>query len=224
LSDLGREPCVARRFPNAGGRLRIDPRGGNAANHQYGIPADNPFAHQTGALGEIYAYGLPNPFRQSFDLGPDFKGNDLWVGDVGQNDIEEVDRVASGANLGWRIREGAFGFDEAGFDSKGFESDASVFPMRKPAALTDPVANYDHGDGTAVIGGNVYRGSAMPALVGTYVFGDTSRRLNNRHLRIFGIPSSATPEAPATISELRDGPIDGRSPGSARTVSASSTR
>jgi hypothetical protein len=162
--------------------------------------------------------------RESFDLGPDLKGNDLWVGDVGQNDIEEVDRVTSGANYGWRIREGAFGFDEAGFDSKGFESDASVFPMGKPAALTDPVANYDHGDGTAVIGGNVYRGSAMPALIGTYVFGDTSRRLNNRHGRIFGIPPSATPEAPATISELGDGRSTARSPGSARTVSASSTR
>jgi hypothetical protein len=190
--------------------LRIDPRGGNAANHEYGIPGENPFAKQTGALGEIYAFGLRNPFRESFDLGPDLKGKDLWVGDVGQNDIEEVDRVTLGANYGWRVREGAFGFDKAGFDSKGFESDASVFPTDKRAGLTDPVANYDHGDGTAVIGGNVYRGSTMPALVGTYVFGDTSRRLNNRHGRIFGIPSSATPEAPATISELRDGPIDGQ--------------
>jgi len=185
--------------------LRIDPRERTSPNGQYGIPGDNPFVGQAGALGEIYAYGFRNPFRASFD-----STGGLWVGDVGQNDIEEVDKVVAGGNFGWRLREGAFGFDPAGFDSKGFKSDAFVFPSPPVPGLIDPVANYSHADGTAVIGGFVYRGTAMPALVGTYVFGDFSRRLNNRHGRVFGIPSTATPEQPAAISELRDGPIDGQ--------------
>ncbi|NUQ32742.1 MAG: CHRD domain-containing protein [Dermatophilaceae bacterium] len=185
--------------------LRIDPAGRTSANGQYAVPSTNPFVGTPGAAPEIYAYGFRNPFRASFD------GADLWTGDVGQNDVEEVDHVLAGRNYGWRLREGAFGFDPAGFASKGFQSDAFVFAQPPQAGLVEPVANYDHDDGTAVIGGFVYRGAAMPALTGTYVFGDFTRRLDNRHGRLFGV--DVTPASPSTadnvITELRDGPLDG---------------
>ena len=185
--------------------LRIDPAGRGSVNGQYSVPSTNPFLSTPGAAPEIYAYGFRNPFRESFD------GNDLWVADVGQNDVEEVDRVLIGRNYGWRLREGAFGFEPAAFDSKGFESDAFVFAQPPAARLTDPVANYDHDDGSAVIGGFVYRGTAMPALRGTYVFGDFSRRGNNRHGRLFGLDTGRLSPTTAAnvITELRDGPIDG---------------
>ncbi|HET9871156.1 MAG TPA: PQQ-dependent sugar dehydrogenase [Propionibacteriaceae bacterium] len=185
--------------------LRIDPAGRSSANGQYAVPTTNPFVSTPGAAREIYAYGFRNPFRASFD------GSDLWTADVGQNDVEEVDRILAGRNYGWRLREGAFGFDPAAFQSKGFKSDAFVFAQPAQVGLEDPVANYDHDDGSAVIGGFVYRGTAMPALEGTYVFGDFTRRLNNRHGRLFGL--DVTPASPSTaaniITELRDGPIDG---------------
>lgn len=184
--------------------LRIDPAGRTSRNGQYAIPGTNPFVGTAGAAPEVYAYGFRNPFRASFD------GTDLWAGDVGQNDVEEVDHVVAGGNYGWRLREGAFGFDPAGFQSKGFKSDAFVFAQPPQPGLVDPVANYDHDDGSAVIGGFVYRGTAMPALTGTYVFGDFTRRLNNRHGRLFGVdvtsPSPVT--AANVINELRNGPID----------------
>ena len=185
--------------------LRIDTRTGTGPNGQYGIPADNPFAGTAGALGEIFAYGFRNPFRASFD------GATYWVGDVGQNQVEEVDIVVRGGNYGWRLREGGFGFDPFEFDTHGFASDGFVFRQARPANLIDPVAQYDHDDGTAVIGGYVYRGRSMPALAGTYVFGDTSRRINNRHGRIFGFDAARAAAGRSTaIGELRDGPLDGQ--------------
>ena len=185
--------------------LRIDPAGRSSANGQYAVPMTNDFVKTPGAAPEIYAYGFRNPFRESFD------GNDLWAADVGQNDVEEVDRVVDGQNYGWPLREGAFGFEKAGFASKGFKSDAFVFAQPPQAGLVDPVANYDHDDGSAVIGGYVYRGKAMPALTGTYVFGDYTRRLKNRHGRLFGLDvAHASPTTAANvITELREGPIDG---------------
>jgi glucose/arabinose dehydrogenase len=154
--------------------LRIDPLGRNAANGKYGIPADNPFVNKDGA-DEIFAYGFRNPFRISFDpLGR------LFVGDVGQNQIEEVDVVTAGGNYGWRIKEGSFLFDSAGPDAPGF-----VFADSPglPPGLADPIAQYDHADGAgappsrvAVIGGYVYRGNRLRQLKGQYVFGDYSGR------------------------------------------------
>ena len=184
-----------------------DPRGTLSANGEFRIPEGNPFPD--GAVPEIYSYGLRNPFRFSFDRAT----GDLWVPDVGQNDIEEVNLVtAPGQNFGWRVKEGTFLFDPSGFQLKGARSDAFVFARSpgSPAGLTDPVAQYDHDDGTAIIGGYVYRGSSMPALRGHYVFGDTSRRLNNGHGRLFSFDAdhrSATTAA-NTIVELRDGPLD----------------
>jgi glucose/arabinose dehydrogenase len=128
----------------------------------YGIPAGNPFAasNRCGAGGsgvadcaEIYAWGLRNPWRFSFDAAAGF----LWIGDVGQDAWEEIDRIDSPANLGWRCREGAHAYN------------GSCGPAQN---LVDPVAEYDHAVGESVSGGFVYRGSRYPALAGRYVFGD----------------------------------------------------
>jgi glucose/arabinose dehydrogenase len=157
--------------------LRIDPLGRNAANGKYGIPPDNPLVGKP-AANEIFAYGFRNPFRMSFD-----PFGRLIVGDVGQNNIEEVDIVTAGANYGWRIKEGSFLFDPDGPNSdtdpdvgKGFVFAGSP---GVPAGLTDPIAEYDHSDGpgvpetrVAVIGGFVYRGDDIQRLRGRYVFGD----------------------------------------------------
>ncbi len=147
--------------------LRIDPQGNNAANGQYGIPADNPFVGQAERLAEIYAYGFRNPFRCSFDRAT----GEFYVADVGQNAIEEVDRVVMGGNYGWSLKEGSFRFHPNDSDRGFVSNDMSGLPND----LIDPIAEYDHDEGTAVIGGFVYRGSAIPALQGQYVFGDVAQ-------------------------------------------------
>jgi glucose/arabinose dehydrogenase len=138
-----------------GKMLRIDPRpsGGEA----YGIPPDNPFVHRQDARPEIWAYGLRNPWRYSFDRAT----GDLWIGDVGQFRWEEIDMqpAASGGgeNYGWNAREGAHPYG----------------PTDAPPGTVDPVAEYDHGGGgCGIIGGYVYRGEAIPGLVGAYVYSD----------------------------------------------------
>ncbi len=159
-----------------GSILRIDPTGSNSANGQYGVPNDNPFVGQPGFVDETFAYGFRNPFRFSFDM----ERGDLYVGDVGQDDLEEVDVVVAGGNYGWNIKEGSFCFDPNGADP-GFAFDQEPCPA-EPPGLIDPIAEYNtaddlvnNKDGRAVVGGFVYRGSAIPALVGRYVFGDFSR-------------------------------------------------
>jgi glucose/arabinose dehydrogenase len=149
--------------------IRIDPTGSNSANGRYGIPADNPFVMKAGFLPEIYAYGFRNPFRFSFDK----KSGRMWVADVGQNDIEEVNIVQKGHNYGWRIKEGTFLFDANG-EEDGFVTQHSP---GMPSNLRDPIAEYDHDDGVAVVGGFIYRGSKVPALSGIYVFGETTGRV-----------------------------------------------
>lgn len=173
----------------------------------YGIPAGNLADSMSGAAPEIYAMGFRNPFRFSFDT-PTAGVQELWTGDVGQNDVEEVDVVRAGGNYGWRVREGAFAFDPSEFDLKGSRSDAFVTRRASGPPFEDPVAQYDHDDGTAVIGGYVYRGSAIPALRGVYVFGDTSRRLNNGHGRLFATPADGRAPTGNEVVELRDGPLD----------------
>ncbi len=153
-----------------GSILRIDPLGNNSANSQYGIPFDNPFVPERGAnVQEIFAFGFRNPFRFSFD------GPDLYVADVGQNDIEEVDIVTSGDNYGWNLKEGSFFFDPNGVDP-GFIT--NVDPG-VPAGLVDPIAQYDHDEGIAIVGGFVYRGVKIPALTGSYIFGDFAQTFSN---------------------------------------------
>ena len=143
-----------------GAILRIDPRGNSAANGRYGIPTSNPFFGGP-QVEEIYAYGFRNPYRISFDR----QTGELWAADVGQNAIEEIDRVTAGGNYGWNHKEGTFFFDAS--DASVSDQDPGV-----PAGLVDPVAQYDHDEGIAIVGGFVYRGSAIPGLAGRYVFGD----------------------------------------------------
>jgi len=156
--------------------LRIDPDGVNSTNGQYGIPGDNPFVADTGIPDEIYAFGFRNPFRFSFDS----QTGDLYAGDVGQNDIEEVDLITSGGNFGWNIKEGSFCFDPNGSD-QGFAYAAENCPG-ETLDMIDPIAEYntsesltENQDGRAVIGGFVYRGDRLSPLQGAYIFGDYSR-------------------------------------------------
>jgi glucose/arabinose dehydrogenase len=131
-----------------GSILRIDVSGDG-----YTVPGDNPFVGRQGARGEIWAYGLRNPWRFGFDR----QTGALWAGDVGQNRWEEVDRVTRGGNYGWNIMEGFSCFSTANCNQSG---------------LIAPRAVYGHGDGCSVTGGFVYRGPSMPELNGYYVYGD----------------------------------------------------
>jgi quinoprotein glucose dehydrogenase len=156
--------------------LRIDVNSRNTSKFgwhtrelQYGIPRDNPFVDEPDAgfyaRHEIYAYGLRNPWRYSFDR----ETGTLWCGDVGQDLWEEVDLIVNGGNYGWSVREGAHHFK----------------PGPDGAQYIDPVMEYthrpnlqpegmfpDHSIGLCVIGGYVYRGKKFPALEGIYVYGD----------------------------------------------------
>jgi glucose/arabinose dehydrogenase len=173
-----------------GSIIRIDPRGSNSANGQYGVPSDNPFVGVPG-VDEIYAYGLRNPFNFSFDRTT----GQLYLSDVGQNRIEEIDIIVKGGNYGWNIKEGTFFFDPNGA-AAGYVTATPVRPV--PPDLIDPIAQYDHDDGAAVIGGYVYRGSQVPSLAGRYVFGDWG---------VFGSPAGRLfyLDASSTIKELRIG-------------------
>lgn len=162
--------------------LRLDPQGTNAANGSYGIPASNPFVGANPALDEIYAYGFRNPWRFSFDSVT----GDLYLGDVGQNDIEEIDLVTAGGNYGWNFKEGSFFFDPDGNDP-GF---VSINNPGAPNNLIDPIAEYDHDEGISVIGGFVYRGSKLPGLVGLYVFADWSQQFFANNGRLFHLTST----------------------------------
>lgn len=147
-----------------GKMLRIDPNGNNSANHQYGIPASNPFINTPGALPEIYAYGFRNPYKFSFDPA---NGN-LIEADVGQNNVEEVNpKLTSGGNYGWGVKEGTFLFDRS-------TGNVTSNSPGSPAGLIDPLIEYDHTQGSAVVGGFVYHGSLLPQLSGKYIFGDFS--------------------------------------------------
>ncbi|MBI4716228.1 MAG: PQQ-dependent sugar dehydrogenase [Planctomycetes bacterium] len=144
--------------------LRIDVNGGSP----YAIPPDNPFAGATPGLDEIYAYGLRNPYRFSFDRGT----GDLFLGDAGQDLFEEVDRVVLGGNYGWVIREGFHCFDPFN-PATPPASCAGTGAMGEP--LLDPVSEYTHSEGgLAVVGGFVYRGVENPGLTSLYVYGDFS--------------------------------------------------
>ncbi len=138
--------------------LRLDVAGA-AAGQPYAIPADNPFADGQAGRPEILHLGLRNPFRASVDM----ETGDLWMGDVGQNEWEEVDVAPAGSrglDFGWRRWEGRHCYDP------GPAADCSE------DGVTMPVTEYSHGAGCSVIGGVVYRGEAIPALRGAYVFGD----------------------------------------------------
>ena len=144
--------------------LRIDIGAESAIG--YTIPSTNPFAVNSmcgpatnaNSCPEIYAYGVRNPWRWSFDR----QNGQLWLGDVGQGNWEEVDIIVKGGNYGWRCREGKHDYNQSGCPTSGF---------------IDPVAEYDHSLGTAITGGYVYRGPQSTALRGRYIFADYSSGL-----------------------------------------------
>ena len=140
-----------------GSILRIDvDNPSDSGNLNYAIPPDNPFASSPGnERPEIYAYGLRNPWRFSFDRDT----GDLWVGDVGQNKWEEIDVVVSGGNYGWNILEGTHCFSP----SSGCDSANTILP----------IAEHPNGGGNcSVTGGYVYRGTSIPQLTGVYIYSD----------------------------------------------------
>jgi glucose/arabinose dehydrogenase len=134
-----------------------------SANGKYRVPISNPFVATTqpaNRVAEIYAYGLRNVFRFSFDPPSD----KLVAGDVGQDHVEEIDLIEAAKNYGWNRKEGTFLFNST---NGNVSFDSSPDP-----ALTNPLAQYSHDDGIAVLGGFVYRGTSVLALPGKYVFGD----------------------------------------------------
>ena len=143
--------------------LRIDPLGTNSKNGKYGIPKDNPFVSKPDALGEIYAYGVRNPQRFSWDS----KDRKMYVADIGQNIVEEVSPVTAGANLGWNIWEASFKFVNRQVDTTNPRSDP---------AMTWPVAEFDHTDPllnrAAITGVYVYRQGDIKQLQNLILFGD----------------------------------------------------
>ena len=142
-----------------------------------------------------YAFGFRNPFRASSDRKDLGGTGEIWTADVGQNHIEEVDaRVVEGGNYGWREKEGTFLFNPNGTDLLGFASDGFVFANSpgSPEEFIDPVAQYDHDEGVATIGGFVYRGSRLPELFGTYVFGDYSDGFNSANGRVMYVVEDDT--------------------------------
>ena len=141
-----------------GSILRIDVTQASQGE-PYRVPPDNPFADNPDAKDEIWAYGLRNPWRFSFDTGSSDSGpGRLWAGDVGQNGWEEIDLIEKGLNYGWNVMEGAHCFPPGGgCDETGLQL---------------PVAEYSRREGCSVIGGYVYRGAELPFLNGVYLYGD----------------------------------------------------
>jgi uncharacterized repeat protein (TIGR03806 family) len=147
---------------------------------QYKIPADNPFIDNRSARPEIWAYGLRNPWRWSFDM----VSGELWVGDVGQDTWEELDRVVKGGNYGWNTCEG--------FHKRGSTTEACNTP-----GLRDPVVEQPRTEAHSITGGYVYRGTAMPSLVGTYIYGDYTT--GNIWALIYDASNQPTPKLIATV-------------------------
>jgi glucose/arabinose dehydrogenase len=163
--------------------LRIDVDHKDAGKN-YAVPKDNPFVGRDGAAGEIWAYGLRNIWRMSFDR----KTGVLWAGDVGQNLYEEIDLIVKGGNYGWSVREGLHPFGKTG-----------VGPSKD---LIEPIWEYHHDLGKCIIGGHVYRGPRLPELDGSYLYADyvtnklwalrydegKRRVVANRPLKASGVP------------------------------------
>ena len=144
-----------------GSILRIDPAGSDSGNGQYGIPPDNPWVGQPGALGELWARGFRNPHRISWDRDSGM----MLVADIGHHNVEEVNLGAAGANYGWPLREGTFEFDIHGEQSV-------VYPLSgDDGTFVDPVIQFDHDEAVAVSGGFIYAGTALQGLQSKYVFG-----------------------------------------------------
>lgn len=163
-------------------------------NDDGSVPGDNPFVGgSNGERGEIWAYGLRNPWRMSFDR----LTGQLWCGDVGQGAEEEIDLIVRGGNYGWRVFEG---------------NRSNLNPDNLPAsAFLAPVHTYTHQDGYSITGGHVYRGSAVPALVGSYVYADfvsgTVWSLVYDGEQVVDNVPIATTATPASFGEDADGEL-----------------
>ncbi len=190
--------------------LRIDPLGNNGPGGQYGIPTTNPFFNDPtpGIKKEIYAYGLRNPWRFSFDKRPGGT-NRLFCGDVGGDRVEEVDIIVSGGNYGWRYKEG--------LEFPTFSSGAATNPMTLPpaevASMIDPIAVYAHSNlpandpttlpklGLSITGGFIYRGTAIAALQGKYVFGDYGSTAGLTNGRMMGLEETSLLSGVFTLTQ-----------------------
>lgn len=183
--------------------LRLDVDRGNP----YGIPKDNPDADGKKGLPEIYAYGLRNPWGMSFDRGGK---HDLILADVGQDRWEEINVIVNGGNYGWRLREGFDGFDP-NVPRSAPTNAVSVGADGKP--FVDPVLTYktlrgrgtdSNAFGVTVTGGYVYRGKAIPALFGKYIFADWSRNMAfpDGTLLVAAIPTGGATGARWTVEPL----------------------
>lgn len=160
--------------------IRIDPSIPSGTT-PYSIPQDNPFVDVDDAKPEIWAYGLRNIWRMSFDS----ETGDLWGGDVGQNQWEEIDLIERGGNYGWNLREGKHRF-----------SRTKTEPHSPPI---DPIVEYPRSDGISVTGGHVYRGAMKPQLEGVYLYADY------RSGRIWGIREAEgkLTEGPVQVARLQ---------------------
>ena len=163
--------------------LRIDPLGSNSANGQYGIPERNPFTidDSSETLGEIYAYGLRNPQHLAWDR----RTGRMFVTDIGQGTVEELNTLGAGDNLGWNLWEGSFRFE----DGRG---GVSTENPRSDHRVTYPIAEYDQtdpvlGNRVAVTGLAVYRATEIAQLTGHVLFGDLPSG------EMFAVPSDHLP-------------------------------
>jgi glucose/arabinose dehydrogenase len=174
-------------------RIDIDRARGNA---RYAIPNDNPFANRANARSEIWAYGLRNVWRMSFDR----QTGQLWAADVGQDLFEEINLIRRGGNYGWSLREGmhSFGPHGTGPDER----------------LIEPIWEYDHNVGVSITGGMVYRGRKLPELEGCYVYADFisgklwALRYDTQSQRVEGNHEIPGPSLPVTsFGEDQDGEL-----------------
>lgn len=185
-----------------GKMLRLDVHGPDDfpadPNNNYHVPASNPFVGQAGVRGEIWDYGLRNPWRFCFDRGT----GDLWIADVGQNQREEIDfepaGFAGGRNYGWRCTDGTFCTGLSGCTCNG-------------PTLTPPIHEYNHTVGQSITGGYVYRGCAIPDLSGTYFFADYQTS------KIFSLRYNGT-----TVTDLVDRTVELDPPGTLSILNISS--
>jgi uncharacterized repeat protein (TIGR03806 family) len=176
----GDDPCGSGQNLGSllGKILRIDV---DAPAGAYKIPADNPLSGNAAARPEIWSYGHRNPWRWSFDKA----SGDLWLGDVGQNTWEEVDRVVKGGNYGWNTCE-------------GFHKRGSTTALCNTPGLIDPIVEHPRTEAQSITGGYVYRGSAMPSLVGTYIYGDYIT--GNIWALLYDADNKPTPKVISTVA------------------------